>query len=167
MKRSQVQVGGVYAVKVSGKVARVRLTRESVYGGWDGQNLDTGREVRVKTAGRLRYSLQPSAAQPIPISWDEPAGCTSPRGWAYLRNQDNPLGDEIAWYFDSGCSCCGNYLEYSETTGPAGERFHAVAYVFRGAANGLSSVPLGATWHQTAEDAKNWIERTVRLFLKK
>jgi hypothetical protein len=55
MKKSQVEIGKHYIVKVSGKLARVRIVRESSYGGWDAINTATGRDVRIKTAGRLRY----------------------------------------------------------------------------------------------------------------
>jgi len=54
MKASQVKIGEVYTVKVSGKLTDVRITGESQYGGWDGINEATGRGVRFKTAGRLR-----------------------------------------------------------------------------------------------------------------
>ena len=54
MKKKDVVVGDVYLVKVSGSLCRVRLIRVSPYGGWIGHNLETGRQVRIKTAGRLR-----------------------------------------------------------------------------------------------------------------
>ena len=54
MRKEQAIIGMVYAVKVSGKLARVRLDRESPYGGYDATNLDTGRKIRLRTAGRLR-----------------------------------------------------------------------------------------------------------------
>lgn len=57
MKQKEVQVGGIYAAKVSGNVVPVRLDRESRYGGWDATNLQTGRTVRVATAQRLRYEV--------------------------------------------------------------------------------------------------------------
>lgn len=59
MKRKQVTLGHTYAAKVSGKVVPVRIDRESPYGGWDGTNTVTGREVRIKTAARLRYEIKP------------------------------------------------------------------------------------------------------------
>jgi hypothetical protein len=40
--------------KVSGKLCRVRLLRESRFGGWDAENIETRRAVRIRTAGRLR-----------------------------------------------------------------------------------------------------------------
>ena len=55
MKKADVTIGATYIVKVSGKLTRVRLTRESPYGGWDGLNLATQREVRIRSAARLRY----------------------------------------------------------------------------------------------------------------
>ncbi len=54
MKKRDVQIGGVYNAKVSGTMTKVRITSESIYGGWNGQNTATGREVRIKTAARLR-----------------------------------------------------------------------------------------------------------------
>lgn len=54
MLKSQVEIGGVYEVKVSGKLMRVRIMSSSIYGGWFGTNLETGAEVRIKSAQRLR-----------------------------------------------------------------------------------------------------------------
>jgi len=54
MKKSEVRVGGRYLAKVSGSLSPVRLDRENPHGGWDGTNLDTGRQVRIKSAQRLR-----------------------------------------------------------------------------------------------------------------
>ena len=36
MKRTNVELGGVYAAKVSGRVVPVRLDTENPQGGWDG-----------------------------------------------------------------------------------------------------------------------------------
>lgn len=66
MKKSDVEVGKVYVVKVSGKLSPVRLDYESPYGGWVGTNLNTGRDVRVKTAARLRREyLSSKASEPV------------------------------------------------------------------------------------------------------
>lgn len=54
MKKSEVTLGKVYAVKVSGKIVPVRLDSESPYGGWNGTNLNTKREVRIRSAAKLR-----------------------------------------------------------------------------------------------------------------
>jgi len=54
MKKSEVKIGEVYRVKVSGTIANVRITGESPYGGWDGVNVTTKRKVRIKSAQRLR-----------------------------------------------------------------------------------------------------------------
>jgi S-adenosylmethionine hydrolase len=54
MKKNQVRVGEVYLVKVSGSLALVKIIAESRFGGWDGKNLSTGRDVYIKTAARLR-----------------------------------------------------------------------------------------------------------------
>ena len=54
MQKQNVHIGTTYIVKVSGTLARVRLTREHPRGGWYGINLATGRKIRIRTAARLR-----------------------------------------------------------------------------------------------------------------
>ena len=95
MKSKDVVVGKVYAVKVNGKIAPVRLesmregykTRTvhhalrgtypglTVKASWDGVNLSTGRKVHVRSAAKLRYELiqlnqtwvpQKTAVAPLP-----------------------------------------------------------------------------------------------------
>ena len=61
MQKRNVKVGSTYIVKVSGTLTKVRLTREHERGGWYGTNLATGREIRIRTAARLRSEV-PSAA---------------------------------------------------------------------------------------------------------
>ena len=60
MQRHNVQIGTTYIVKVSGTLAKVRLTREHDRGGWYGTNLATGREIRIRTAARLRSEAKPA-----------------------------------------------------------------------------------------------------------
>jgi hypothetical protein len=59
MKKSEITIGGVYVAKVSGKLVPVRIVRANPYGGWEAINTATGREVRVKTAARLRRPVDP------------------------------------------------------------------------------------------------------------
>src|ERR1700677_593079 len=54
MKSTDVQIGGTYIVKMSGKLAVVRISSESQYGGWDGINTTTNRAVRIRNARKLR-----------------------------------------------------------------------------------------------------------------
>lgn len=55
MKKKDVKIGGKYAVKVSGQIVPVIIVWKSRFGGWVGVNTRTGREVKIKTAQRLRY----------------------------------------------------------------------------------------------------------------
>jgi hypothetical protein len=61
MKLRDVVLGEVYAVKVSGSIQPVKLVAESPHGGWIGRNLRTGREVRIRTAAKLRCLLKHQA----------------------------------------------------------------------------------------------------------
>ena len=63
MKKDQVRIGEAYEVKVSGKVACVRIDQEHPRGGWVGTNQTTGRQVRIKTARRLRGKSIESAPE--------------------------------------------------------------------------------------------------------
>jgi hypothetical protein len=81
MKKHSVHIGAIYIVKVSGKLARVRITRECDYGGWYGTNLATGRQIRIRSAARLRSEVPPAVTlDQIPdrraqeISYDETLG---------------------------------------------------------------------------------------------
>lgn len=72
MKRAEVVLGKVYLVKVSGKLAPVRITENlgmftpvirlnyapnSRHLGWKGVNTRTGREVRIRSAAKLRQEV--------------------------------------------------------------------------------------------------------------
>lgn len=57
MLKANVQIGKVYIAKVSGKLCRVRLARASEYGGWLAANLETGREIRIRSAAKLRREV--------------------------------------------------------------------------------------------------------------
>jgi hypothetical protein len=65
MKKNEVEIGKSYLVKVSGKLSSVKVTGESPYGGWIGRNNVTGREVRIRTAARLRRPLSPKPQPPV------------------------------------------------------------------------------------------------------
>lgn len=54
MKKSEIEVGQHYAAKVSGRITVVRIAGVSAFGGWNAVNVATGREVRIKSAVRLR-----------------------------------------------------------------------------------------------------------------
>ena len=58
MKKRDVVLGQVYAVKVSGRIQPVRLIAESSDGGWVGRNEETGREIRIRSAAKLRTRLE-------------------------------------------------------------------------------------------------------------
>lgn len=57
MKKKDVQVGKTYEAKISGRLVPVRLDREYSFGGWIATNLVTNREVRIKTAAKLRKEV--------------------------------------------------------------------------------------------------------------
>lgn len=54
MLKRDVEIGATYVAKISGKLSRVRIIAPSRFGGWDALNLDTNRQVRIKSAAKLR-----------------------------------------------------------------------------------------------------------------
>jgi hypothetical protein len=76
MKKHDVVLGQVYAVKVSGHIQPVRVVSENPYGGWVGKNEATGREMRIRSAAKLRVRLEKidgkwrlaTKAEPRPIA---------------------------------------------------------------------------------------------------
>jgi len=72
MKKHEVRIGGIYLAKVSGKLARIKIERESRYGGWTGRNLDTNRPVRIQRATRLRPA-EPERPEVTPPAAQKPA----------------------------------------------------------------------------------------------
>lgn len=54
MRKADVLVGETYIAKVCNALVPVRLESTSIFGGWNGRNLKTGRPIRVKSAQRLR-----------------------------------------------------------------------------------------------------------------
>lgn len=66
MQKHNIKLGSAYIVKVSGALTKVRITREHERGGWYGINLATGREIRIRTAARLRKEVSPGGSrQPV------------------------------------------------------------------------------------------------------
>jgi len=57
MKKADVQIGNTYIAKVSNQLVPVRLDCESIFGGWSATNMKTGRQVRIKTAAKLRRQV--------------------------------------------------------------------------------------------------------------
>ena len=78
MKKADVTIGATYIVKVSGKLTKVRLTGESPYGGWIGLNLATQREVRIRSAARLRAPV--GQYQPARLNTTTPRLAPAERG---------------------------------------------------------------------------------------
>lgn len=57
MKKREIELDNVYAIKVSNKIQPVRILRVSQFGGWHGVNVLTGREIRIKSATKCRYQM--------------------------------------------------------------------------------------------------------------
>lgn len=62
-KKADVAIGAVYVVRLHGGAStQVRIDGVCPYGGWYGTNLATGREVRIKSAAKLRKRVESTPA---------------------------------------------------------------------------------------------------------
>jgi hypothetical protein len=57
MRAHNVHVGDIYEIRISGKLAQVRLTAAAPGGGYFASNVKTGRIIRLKSGRRLRYNV--------------------------------------------------------------------------------------------------------------
>lgn len=57
MKKKDIEIGAFYACKVSGSIVPVRITSESPHGGWLAVSEKTGREIRIRSAAKLRWKV--------------------------------------------------------------------------------------------------------------
>ena len=57
MLKREVEVGKTYIAKVSGKLVTIKLISVSQYGGWNAINESSKREIRIKSAARLRKEV--------------------------------------------------------------------------------------------------------------
>jgi hypothetical protein len=61
MHKSDIKLGSHYTAKVSGHIAIVQVQSESPYGGWNAVNIHTKRDVRIRSAARLRHEVARNA----------------------------------------------------------------------------------------------------------
>ena len=91
MKKNEVHVGGVYTAKVSDKLVQVRIDRTNRHGGWDATNLSTGKQVRIKSAQRLRGAVENAGvADGAAVS----EGDVTPEGTAATQDVATPAADD-------------------------------------------------------------------------
>jgi len=65
MKKDEIEVGQAYTAKVSGNLTTVVIEAVSPHGGWEAINTRTGKQVRIKSAQRLRRkTTQPRSLGP-------------------------------------------------------------------------------------------------------
>ena len=114
MQKHNVQIGTTYIVKVSGTLAKVHLTREHPRGGWCGTNLATGREIRIRTAARLRKEVTPASNPRLPdFSADELRRVVE-------RAKAEILADVAAGTVPSTCASFSELHDYTDANGYGG-----------------------------------------------
>lgn len=68
MLKRDVEIGKIYIARISGRLARVKLTGLCNYGGWYALNLETNREIRIKSAAKLRREWVKAGTTNAPTS---------------------------------------------------------------------------------------------------
>ena len=54
MKKEDIEVSGLYTMKVGKNTTAIRITHENPHGGWNGININTNKPIRIRTASRIR-----------------------------------------------------------------------------------------------------------------
>ena len=54
VKKNEIKIGEQYIAKISGKLVPVKIISECSFGGWNGVNTVSGRDVRIRYAAKLR-----------------------------------------------------------------------------------------------------------------
>lgn len=70
MKKTDVEIGATYIVKVGSTLSRVRVEAVSGHGGWCCRNLETNRQIRVLSPQKFRKKL--AIVNPGPKQMREP-----------------------------------------------------------------------------------------------
>jgi hypothetical protein len=65
MLKKEVRIGGVYRAQVSNRMVDLLIVSECPLGGWYADNLLTHKRIRVKSAQRLRFEVQPKTLAEI------------------------------------------------------------------------------------------------------
>lgn len=89
MLKNEIVIGGLYKMKVSNKIATVRIVSENRYGGWNGTNVATNRSVRIRSAGKLRGKVSTPEVKPTP------KGATAKRYTKATREAMTPSMDVV------------------------------------------------------------------------
>jgi hypothetical protein len=114
MQKQDIHVGSTYIVKVSGTLAKVRITREHKRGGWYGTNLATGHEIRIRTAARLRKEVNPASNPRLPeFSADELRQVVE-------RAKAEILADVASGTVPSTCASFSELHDYTDANGYGG-----------------------------------------------
>jgi hypothetical protein len=122
MQKHNIKVGSTYIVKVSGTLAKVRITREHPHGGWYGTNLATGREIRIRTAARLRSEVKPAGER----GWEEARNARLPDFSAdelhrvVERAKAEILADVASGTVPSTCASFSELHDYTDANGYGG-----------------------------------------------
>ena len=122
MQKHNVQIGTTYIVKVSGTLAKVRITREHPRGGWYGTNLATGREIRIRTAARLRSEAKPDGEERIDKTRNPclPDFSADELRRVVERAKAEILADVAAGTVPSTCASFSELHDYTDANGYGG-----------------------------------------------
>ena len=66
MTKDEIKIGGTYLAKVTDRVVPIRIDAENRHGGWDATNLVTNKQIRIKSAQRLRGPADKKSAKTEP-----------------------------------------------------------------------------------------------------
>ena len=140
MQKNEIELGKVYTARVTDKLVQVRIDAENRHGGWDATNLSTNKQVRIKSAQRLREAVAPDAIVSTPAA---PPKAPAKRG--RKKRDEQPQAEKPKRL--SGLDAAAKVLE------EAGQPLNAKEMIDAAQAKGYWKSPGGKTPHATLYSA--------------
>ena len=79
MKKEDIKINGLYAMKVGKNTIGVRIWRQNTDGHWVGVNVNTKKEVIIKSPTSSAECIMPNAARPLNQVKTQPSRKNAPQ----------------------------------------------------------------------------------------
>ena len=77
MTKDEIKIGGNYLAKVTDRVVPIRIDALNRHGGWDATNLVTNKQIRIKSAQRLRGPADKKSAKAVAKAQEQDAAANA------------------------------------------------------------------------------------------
>jgi len=142
MKKEDIRINGYYSAKVSDKLTVVRIVEEHHNGGWLATNTKTGKQVRIKSAAKLRGEVKPDGTPIRKPKATKPVAKDATPEKTTIETQEDTIDKEDAAEVEPGVEPTETTPDATEDTSEPAES-HTVQPSRRGAMAGEPGVTSG------------------------